>query len=96
MTYIVCFFLNSVAVDASSVGFQYYTSGIYYDFDCNTSNLNHAMLVVGYGTDSNTGMDYWILKNSWGEYWGSRGYMKLARNQGNMCGVATAATYPML
>ena len=86
----------SVAVDASSVGFQHYTGGIYYDLECTKSNLNHAMLVVGYGTDYDTGMDYWILKNSWGKDWGRRGYMKLARNQSNMCGIATAATYPML
>ena len=55
--------LHSVAVDASSVSFQYYTNGIYYDTDCSKTNLNHAMLVVGYGTDSTTGLDYWILKN---------------------------------
>lgn len=96
MTYQLFSPFNSVAVDASSIGFQYYTSGIYYDLECSKSNLNHAVLIVGYGTDTDTGMDYWIIKNSWGEGWGSRGYMKLARNQGNMCGVATAATYPTL
>lgn len=55
--------LNSIAVDASSISFQYYTNGIYYDTDCSKTSLNHAMLVVGYGTDSSTGIDYWILKN---------------------------------
>ena len=85
-----------MAVDASSTGFTYYYGGIYYDLDCVKTDLNHAMLVVGYGTDSSIEMDYWILKNSWGEDWGDRGYMKLARNQNNMCGIATAATYPML
>ena len=53
----------SVVLDASSISFQYYTDGIYYDTDCNQSGLNHAMLVVGYGTDSSSGVDYWILKN---------------------------------
>ena len=56
-------YTHSIAVDASSVSFQYYTNGIYYDTDCSKTNLNHAMLVVGYGTDSYTGLDYWILKN---------------------------------
>ena len=55
--------IHSVVLDASSISFQYYTDGIYYDTDCNQSGLNHAMLVVGYGTDSNSGVDYWILKN---------------------------------
>lgn len=111
----VFFNIHSVAVDASSISFRYYTTGIYYDTDCSKTNLNHAMLVVGYCTDSNTGLDYWILKNrsvlcddamisvhehiyfySWGTYWGNSGYMKLARNQHNMCGIATAATYPVV
>ena len=56
-------FTCSVAVDASTISFQYYTNGIYTDSDCNRSNLNHAMLVVGYGRDSTSGLDYWILKN---------------------------------
>ena len=60
---------DSVVLDASSISFQYYTDGIYYDTDCNQSGLNHAMLVVGYGTDSNSGVDYWILKNRLVEYY---------------------------
>ncbi|CAI8041681.1 Cathepsin L [Geodia barretti] len=85
----------SVVLDASSISFQYYTDGIYCDTDCNQSGLNHAMLVVGYGTDSSSGVDYWILKNSWGKSWGLNGYMKIVRGK-NMCGIATAATYPLI
>ena len=55
--------MHSITVDASSIQFQYYTSGIYSDNSCSQSNLNHALLVVGYGTDSSSGIDYWILKN---------------------------------
>ncbi len=78
--------------------FYYYTSGIYYDSDCTMSSVNyaglHAVTVVGFGTDPALGGDYWIVKNSWSEYWGDRGYILMARNRGNMCMLGKWATYP--
>jgi len=56
-----------VMVDASHSSFQLYKSGIYYELDCSTTKLDHSMLVVGYGTSS-AGKEYWIVKNSWGEF----------------------------
>ena len=41
---------------------------------------DHAMLVVGYGEDENTGMQYWKIKNSYGTLFGEAGYMRLKRN----------------
>ena len=55
----------AVAVDASHQSFQLYRSGVYYDPECSSEKLDHAMLVVGYG--STDGEDYWIAKNSWGK-----------------------------
>lgn len=47
--------------------FQSYKSGVFYDSSCNNncSNLNHAVVIVGYGRNETTNLDYWIVKNSW-------------------------------
>ncbi|XP_071444988.1 dipeptidyl peptidase 1-like [Hetaerina americana] len=52
--------------------------------------INHAVLVVGYGTEEETGLKYWIVKNSWGENWGLDGYFLIRRGT-NECGVETLA-----
>ena len=52
-----------------------YPSGIFsYHYD--KLELNHAISVVGYGVDHATGTPYWIVRNSWGTYWGDYGFYK--------------------
>lgn len=84
----------SVAVNAMLPSFHLYRGGIYNDPKCSPNSINHAVLVVGYGTDK--GQDYWLVKNSWGTSWGESGYIRIARNQNNACGIATFAVYPTI
>ncbi|KAK0419020.1 hypothetical protein QR680_013908 [Steinernema hermaphroditum] len=85
----------SVVIDATYGSFQLYKGGVFYDEGCSDVDLNHAVLVVGYGTDPKEG-DYWIVKNSWGAGWGEKGYIRMARNRENNCGIATVAVYPVI
>jgi len=92
----------SIAIDATEEKFMLYKEGILVDDTCENSqnDLNHGVLVVGYGSNSTTpggeSVDYWIVKNSWGTTWGEQGYIRMARNLNNMCGIATAASYPLV
>ncbi|KAL5279089.1 hypothetical protein ACFFRR_003609 [Megaselia abdita] len=84
----------AVAISVCKTFYQY-RGGVYFDNNCYNKELGHAVLVVGYGTDPKGG-DYWLIKNSWSTTWGEKGYLKLARNKKNNCGIGKYGTYPLV
>jgi len=86
----------SVAIDASHESFQFYSEGVYFEPQCDSQQLDHGVLLVGYGKDEASQQDYWLVKNSWGLSWGDKGFIKMARNKNNACGIATQSSYPLV
>lgn len=87
----------SIAIEADQREFQLYKSGVFTG-TCGT-NLDHGVLVVGYGTMD--GLDYYRVKNSWSTTWGADGYIYFGRgpqyNQGSgQCGILLQGSYPSL
>jgi len=82
-----------VSIDASSSGFHFYAGGVLTDNDCANDHTNHAVTATGYGIQQ--GMDYYVIKNSWGKGWGMDGYVYFRRNYDNMCAVARKPYYPL-
>merc|ERR1712243_92961 len=84
----------AIAVDASKRSFRSYRTGVYYEPACSWRHLTHAVLAVGYGTEN--GQDYYLVKNTWGTRFGMGGYIKMARNKDNHCGIASRPSYPIV
>ncbi|KAL9239187.1 hypothetical protein vseg_013530 [Gypsophila vaccaria] len=85
----------AVSIDAGGQDMQLYSEGVFTG-QCGTE-LNHGVAAVGYGTTVD-GTKYWIVKNSWGEDWGERGYIRLQRGvaaKEGLCGIAMDASYPI-
>ena len=88
----------SVAIQANKRSFQMYQSGIYSDPDCGFE-LDHGVLLIGYGYDKTYDMDYWIIKNSWSKSWGENGYIRIQRNindERGLCGIAMNPSIPIV
>nr|GLL18148.1 cysteine proteinase precursor [Ipomoea trifida] len=80
-----------LSVGINSIFMQTYIGGVSCPYICSKKNLDHGVLIVGYGAAGYAPIrfkdkPYWIIKNSWGENWGEEGYYKICRGN-NICGV---------
>ncbi|KAE9592140.1 hypothetical protein Lal_00012941 [Lupinus albus] len=82
----------------NATSFKLYQGRIFHGRYCKkTTFTNHCVLIVGYG--SQNGVDYWIVKNSWGKKWGRDGYILIKRNTGlpyGVCAINSKAFQPLI
>ena len=82
--------VGPIAVNVYASTWRDYAGGI---FDgCKYSGglpINHVVVLEGYGTDSATGLDYWLIRNSWSTAFGEKGYIRLLREPKPVCGTDT-------
>jgi len=78
--------------------FKQYSSGVLMQSDCpcyaGPSSINHAVTLVGYGVSN--GINYWLIRNSWGAGWGMNGnvMLQMGVSGAGMCGMLTDPNYP--
>lgn len=85
----------SISVEADSLRFQFYSKGVF-SGKCGT-DLDHGIVLTGYGTDS--GKDYWRCKNSWGNDWGEKGYIRIEKTDDDgpgKCGILMDNVVPLI
>ncbi|GMH98783.1 hypothetical protein TrST_g11141 [Triparma strigata] len=75
-----------------------YSGGVYTDTKFSHKLVNHIISIVGWGSDDETGEQFWIIRNSWGEYWGEMGYVRLEMGKNELgiesqCSWATPGTF---
>jgi C1A family cysteine protease len=84
----------SVAIEADTFVFQFYSGGILNSKACGT-DLDHGVVAVGYGADA-SGKPYYIVRNSWGSSWGVGGYVNIAIVDGpGICGIQMEPLFPL-
>lgn len=82
-----------IGVYSSLFTFLNYHEGVYNDPEC-IGTVDHAMLLVGFGTDPVYG-DYWLVKNSYGSDWGENGYIRMTRSIANFCNITDYVVLPV-
>lgn len=89
----------SVCLEVSSMEFILYAEGVLSQPSCGY-DVNHAVVATGYGGYGvKNGVGFWIIRNSWSDQWGAKGYLKLGMNSSQLydtCGIASLAFYPVV
>ena len=84
----------AIAIEADTRYFQSYSGGILDSAECG-QNLDHAVEIIGYGTEN--GIDYWNVRNSWSSSWGEGGYVRIKKssstNDPGICGLAIEPSF---
>ena len=81
--------VGPLAVNVDASDWADYESGVFSGCSYDDMDIDHVVVLVGYGTDEESGEDYWLVRNSWGVTWGERGYIRLKRDpvDDTPCGV---------
>lgn len=77
----------SIGVDASE--WHNYQGGVFNGCNQENPDVNHAVVLYGYGVDEESGDKYWLVRNSWSPVYGEHGYIRVYRddNEGQNCGI---------
>jgi cathepsin X len=78
-----------VCVIAVTAALEAYTGGIFND-TTNARGFDHAIAVTGWGVEND--VPYWIVRNSWGTFWGELGWFKIVRGTDNL-GIESQACF---
>ena len=82
-----------IACGINAEGIVDYTGGIL-DVPRTLKMINHIISIVGWGYDATIDKQYWIIRNSWGSYWGELGFMKLVLGE-NQLGIEKTCAFAM-
>ena len=79
--------VGPVAVNVWALPWKSYEGGVFSGCDfADNIDIDHVVILIGYGTDASTGQDYWLIRNSWSPRWGEQGTIRLARHANAQCG----------
>jgi cathepsin X len=76
--------VSPVAAGVNADPLVQYEGGIVNDTKIWHMLVNHVVSIVGWGTDPQTGEEFWIARNSWGQYWGELGYFRIAMGHNSL------------